>query len=270
MTTAEDLAADLTGVIERGEIEAYYQPQVNIHSTQPVAVEVLARWVHPKFGLVPPNLFIPLTEAFAVIHEIGDFMLETGIRQAAKWRSQGLDLSLAINVSPVQLSDLSFLDSLQSKVDAEGLPLRAIVIEVTESQPVVLVESVTNQLHNMRERGLGISIDDVGTGYSSFAQLAGIPATEIKIDKSLIQDPGPAVAIVQGIINDAHDEGLRVVAEGIETEAHLATAISLNVDRAQGYLFARPTTAGLLTPQLIHSAPRLDAPSRASKPAAGA
>jgi EAL domain-containing protein (putative c-di-GMP-specific phosphodiesterase class I) len=257
MTTAEDLASDLTGVVARGEIEAFYQPQVDIQSRKPVAVEVLARWAHPKFGLVPPNLFIPLAEAFTVIHEIGDFMLETGIRQAAEWRGAGLDLSVAINVSPVQLSDLSFLDGLQEKVEAAGLPLDAIVIEVTESQPVVLVETVTNQLHDMRERGLGISIDDVGTGYSSFAQLAGIPATEIKIDKSLIQDPGPAEAIIQGIIDDAHAEALRVVAEGVESEEHLATALLLKCDRAQGYLFGRPTPAKLLTPQLLESARRL-------------
>jgi EAL domain-containing protein (putative c-di-GMP-specific phosphodiesterase class I) len=118
---------------------------------------------------------------------------------------------------------------------------------------VVLVESVTTQLHEMRDRGLGISIDDLGTGYSSFAQLAGIPATEIKIDKSLIQDPGPADLIIQGIIDDAHADGLRVVAEGVETEEHLATALSLNCDRAQGYLFGRPTPAEELTPQLLKS-----------------
>jgi EAL domain-containing protein (putative c-di-GMP-specific phosphodiesterase class I) len=226
---------------------------VDIQSRQPVAVEVLARWVHPKFGLVPPSLFIPLAEAFTVIHEIGAYILETGIRQAAEWREAGLDLSIAINVSPLQLSDLSFLDTLQIKADDAGLSLSSIVIEVTESQPVVLVESVTTQLHEMRDRGLGISIDDLGTGYSSFAQLAGIPATEIKIDKSLIQDPGPADLIIQGIIDDAHADGLRVVAEGVETEEHLATALSLNCDRAQGYLFGRPTPAEELTPQLLKS-----------------
>jgi EAL domain-containing protein (putative c-di-GMP-specific phosphodiesterase class I) len=257
VTASEDLAADLTGVVERGEIVAFYQPQVNIQSRQPVAVEILARWAHPKFGLVPPNLFIPLAETFTVIHEIGDYILKTGIRQAAEWRGAGLDLTLAVNVSPVQLTDLSFLDSLQTKVDAAGLSLDAIIIEITESQPVVLVESVTTQLHDMRERGLGISIDDVGTGYSSFAQLAGIPATEIKVDKSLIQDPGPADLIIKRIIDDAHAEGLRVVAEGVETEEHLAAATLLACDRAQGYLFGRPEPAQLLTPHLVQSARRL-------------
>jgi EAL domain-containing protein (putative c-di-GMP-specific phosphodiesterase class I) len=251
MTTAEDMAADLTGAVERGEMKAVYQSQVDIQSRQPIAVEILARWEHPKFGLVPPNLFIPLAEAFTVIHEIGGFMLEAGIRQAAEWRSTGLDVALAVNVSPVQLSDLSFLDGVQEKLDAAGLPLESVIIEITESQPVVLVESVTAQLHDMRDRGLGISIDDVGTGYSSFAQLAGIPATEIKIDKSIIQDPDKADAIFQSIINDAHADNLRVVAEGVETEQHLATAIALKCDRAQGYLFGRPTTAELLTAQLL-------------------
>lgn len=256
MTTAEELAAELTGVVERGEIEAFYQPQVDLTSRQPVAVEALARWAHPRFGLVPPNLFIPLAEAFTAIHDIGDYMLQAALRQAAEWRGLGLDISIAINVSPVQLSDLSFLDELQSKVDAEKLPLSAVVIEITESQPVVLVESVTSQLQELRDGGLGISIDDVGTGYSSFAQLAGIPATEIKIDKSLVQEPSVADTIIRGIIDDALAEGLRVVAEGVETEEHLATAVALKCDRAQGYLFGRPTPAGLLTPQLLHSARR--------------
>jgi len=197
MTTAEDLAADLPGVVERGEIEAFYQVQVELESRQPVAVEALARWAHPKYGLVPPNLFIPLAEAFTVIHEIGEYMLETGIRQAAEWRNRGLDVSLAINVSPLQLSDLAFLDDLQEKMETGGLPLESIVIEITESQPVVLVESVTAQLLELRGKGLGISIDDVGMGYSSFAQLAGIPATEIKIDKSLIQDPDSVDGIIR-------------------------------------------------------------------------
>jgi EAL domain-containing protein (putative c-di-GMP-specific phosphodiesterase class I) len=165
-------------------------------------------------------------------------------------------LDVAINVSPLQLSNLAFLDQLQSLVDAEGVSIEKIVLEITESQPVVMVDAITEQLLEMRGRGLTVSIDDVGTGFSSFAQLAGIPATEIKIDKSFIHEPNLAEAVITGIVEDAHAEGIRVVAEGVETEEHLATARLLNCDRAQGYLFGRPIPADVLTPQLLESASR--------------
>lgn len=256
MSTAQELASDLTGVVERGEIEIHYQPQVDIQSLRPVAVEALARWVHPKFGLVPPNVFIPLAEAFTVIHEIGDFVLEQAIGQAAKWFALGLELDVAINVSPLQLSNLAFLDNLQGLVHDAGVSIEKIVLELTESQPIVMVDAITEQLVDMRGRGLTISIDDVGAGFSTFAQLAGIPATEIKIDKSLIHEPDLAMPVITGIVDDAHADGIRVVAEGVETEEHLATARLLKCDRAQGYLFGRPLPADVITPQLLGSTSR--------------
>ena len=251
MATVDDLASDLTGAVERGEIQSYYQVQVDVSSLRVVGVEALARWAHPRFGLVPPNIFIPLAEAFTVIHEIGGFMVNVAVRQLALWRELGIDLELAVNVSPLQLSDLAFLDGVQASADTHRVPIDRLVLEVTESQPVVLVEAVVAQLSVMREQGLGISIDDVGAGYSAFAQMAGVPATEIKIDRSLVQDPGSAPGILQGIISDAHAAGQRVVAEGVETEDHLSTARSLNCDRGQGYFFGRPMAADQLTPLLL-------------------
>jgi EAL domain-containing protein (putative c-di-GMP-specific phosphodiesterase class I) len=235
-----DLVSDLHGAVARGEIVAYYQPQVDVDTLEVVSVEALARWVHPDFGLVGPGIFIPLAEANDLIGEIGTFMIDEGIRRAAHWDALGLDIEVAVNVSAAQLADLDFLDHLQQNLGSVSLPPDKIVIEITESLPVMQIDTVTERLVELRELGLGVSVDDFGAGYSALARQAGIPANEIKLDKSLIQDPDASVVLLGGVVREAHELGMRVVAEGIETDHHLALARSLSCDRAQGYLFGRP------------------------------
>jgi EAL domain-containing protein (putative c-di-GMP-specific phosphodiesterase class I) len=251
-----ELVSDLRGAIDRSEIAAYYQPQVDVRTLEVVAVEALARWNHPDFGLVVPSIFIPLAEAHELIHEIGAFMIDEGTRRAAEWTALGLDIEVAINVSAAQLADLAFLDRLDRALEERAAPPEKIVIEITESLPLLQVDEVSTRLHALRSRGLGLSIDDFGTGYSTITHLAGIPATEMKIDKSLIQDADAAGAVLRNVIAEAHVQGLRVVAEGVETERHLATARELECDRAQGYLFGRPLPLELVTPALLTSARR--------------
>jgi EAL domain-containing protein (putative c-di-GMP-specific phosphodiesterase class I) len=231
--------------------------QVDIHSLEIVAVEALARWTHPEFGVVVPSIFIPLAEAHDLIDEVSSVMIDDGTRVAAVWARLGLDIEVAINVSAAQLSELSVLDVLESKLEQHALPAEKIVIEITESLPVPKVDSVAARLNELRDRGLGISIDDFGTGYSSLTALSGLPATEMKVDKSLIQDPIAAGDVVKTVIMEAHEQGLRVTAEGIETEDHLATARALGCDRAQGYLFGRPMPEKSITPLLLAAATRI-------------
>jgi len=252
-----NLVADLHGAVDRGEIVAVYQPQVDSETLEVVAVEALARWMHPDYGLVVPGIFIPLAEAHDLIGEIGDFMVDEGARRAAEWDALGLDLEVAINVSAAQLHTLDFLDRLQRNLDDLSLVPAKIVIEVTESLPVTRVAKVIERLAELRELGMGVSVDDFGTGYSSLAQLAGIPATELKIDKSLIQDPDASMLLMRAVVESAHQQGLRVVAEGIETQEHLAVARALDCDRLQGYLFGRPAPAEEITSTLARAVPRL-------------
>lgn len=234
------LRADLPGAALRGELIAYYQPQIDVASGRIVAAEALARWWHPQLGLVPPLDFIPIAEETGAIHEIGDFMIEQSCGFAASADAEGIEV--AVNVSAVQLTDPGFSDRLTEAYLRHGLSPAHLTVELTESQPVLNVPDAIAQLEKLRSLGIGVSIDDFGSGHSSLRQLQTLPFSELKIDQSLIRDTAPIPAYVCEAVDTAHELGLRVVAEGIETEHHFARAVELQCDRAQGYLFSRPTT----------------------------
>ncbi|GAB3606936.1 hypothetical protein GCM10027413_23450 [Conyzicola nivalis] len=234
--------SDLHGAVTRGEIVALFQPQIDVHTRQIVAVEALARWNHPELGSVPPDIFIPIAEEHDLINEIGDFMIDEGCRLAAEWQALGRSIDVAVNVSAAQLLDLEFLDRVQANLQRHSLSPECIIVEVTESLPIADVPEVNERLIELRALGLGISVDDFGTGHSSLDRLLVLPATELKIDQSLIRGLHTAPAVLRDAVRTAHDFGLRVVAEGVETEEHFERCIELGCDRAQGFLFSRPTT----------------------------
>jgi EAL domain-containing protein (putative c-di-GMP-specific phosphodiesterase class I) len=235
-----NLVSDLDGAVERGEILAYFQPQIDVASGDVVAVEALSRWTHPEYGIISPAVFIPLAEAHDLIIEIGDFMLDEACRCAQDWCERGMDLEVAVNVSAAQLTTSAFLDRLQFNLSESGLNPDRITIEITESLPLMDVPEVTARLTELRDLGLGVSLDDFGTGFSTLGQLLNLPATELKIDQSLIQDAESSGRLMLAVVEMSHDRGLRVVAEGVETERQLAAVRELECDRAQGYLFGRP------------------------------
>ncbi len=236
-----NLASDLVGAAERGEILAYYQPQLALATGRIVAAEALSRWKHPQFGMLSPSLFIPIAEETGLIHEVGGYMLADGCRTAARWQANELDIEVAVNVSAPQLATPRFFDDLGGHFDTLSLDPQNLTLEITESSVITDVPEVAARLETLRALGVGVSIDDFGTGHSSIAQLLNLPATEMKIDQGLIRDDAPTNgALMAAVVGLVHARGLRVVAEGIETEDHLQRIRELGCDRAQGYLIGKP------------------------------
>ena len=235
-----NLAIDLEGAVARGEMLAHFQPQIDVNSGRIVAVEALARWQHPEHGFISPEVFIPLAEDSDLIGEIGNFMMDEGARCAAEWNSGDYRIDVAVNVSPRQLVTLDFLDHLQADLNLYSLSAENVIIEITESLPVTDIPEVNTRLLELRSLGLGISVDDFGTGHTSIEQLHTLPLTEVKIDQSLVRGVDNSRELIEEVITVAHDRRMRVVAEGVETEKHFAFVRELGCDRAQGYYFGRP------------------------------
>lgn len=246
--TLED---DLWGSVARHEIEAYFQPQIDVATGEITAVEALARWRHPMQGLIAPVEFIPIAERTGIIHEIGAFMLEEGCRHAARWRRDGLAIHVSVNVSAVQLATPEVFEQLHALLGEHQLPDGTLTIEITESQVITDLADVATRLHRLRAIGLGVSLDDFGTGHSSLAQLRDLPITELKIDKSLIQENTSNGALIAVAVALLQERGVQVVAEGVETAEHLELVQRIHCDRAQGYLFGRPLPVDELDPVLV-------------------
>jgi EAL domain-containing protein (putative c-di-GMP-specific phosphodiesterase class I) len=228
---------ELVGAVGRHEILAYYQPQIDLASGTIVAVEALSRWQHPSRGLLQPNLFIGIAEQSALILEIGDEMIDNGCRCSRLW-----GLEVAVNVSAAQLATTEFFDHLMERLIEESLGDNSITVEITESKAIGDLEEVSRRLSLLRELGVDISIDDFGSGFSSLDQVLSLPVTEVKLDRSLIQGHlRESEEMMTSVIAIAHARGIRIVAEGIETAAHLELARNLGCDRAQGYLLGMPT-----------------------------
>jgi EAL domain-containing protein (putative c-di-GMP-specific phosphodiesterase class I) len=233
------LATDLVGAVGRGEIVAYYQPQLDIATERIVAVESLSRWNHPELGLQSPLDFIPIAEEIGLINEIGNFMMEDGCRCAVDLERRGTPVDVSVNVSAIQLGTPDFIDELEGVLSTTGFRPGAMTIEITESRLIANRPRVSDRLGALRELGVGISIDDFGVGHSSVEQLLALPATELKIDRTIVQDVA-SDALMGTIVGLVRDRGLRVVAEGVETTEQLDRVRALKCDRVQGYLIGMP------------------------------
>jgi EAL domain-containing protein (putative c-di-GMP-specific phosphodiesterase class I) len=234
-----DWVADLPGAASRGELVAFFQPQIDVASERIVAAEALCRWNHPTLGSVPPSEFIPAAEESGGIHEIGAFMLE---RACAFLRAESLaGIQIAVNVSAVQLAHPDFSSRVADTYQQYGVEAGRVTIELTESRPVLDIPDAVAHLQMLRDLGSGISIDDFGTGYSSSKQLDALPFTELKIDQSLIrEDTEETWTRVATIVAVVRDKGMRIVAEGIETKEQYDRIRESGCDRAQGYFLGVP------------------------------
>jgi len=245
----------LADAIAAGEIDVHYQPKVDMQTGIVRGVEALARWKHSELGFVRPDQFIALAEREGLIHALTLSVMARALAQAARWNAHGLKMSMAINLSPQLLELPGLVQQIADLVTQHGLQTDQIVLEITESSVVDCMGVALGVLARLRLKGLGLSIDDYGTGFSSMQQLARIPFTELKIDRSFVHEASRRTnlrVILQSALDMARQLGLVTVAEGIETleDWKLVQACGCNV--GQGYLIARPMPAEEL-PQWLKS-----------------
>ncbi len=240
----------LRQALAREEFVLHYQPQVDLKSGAVVGVEALVRWQHPQLGLVSPLKFIPLAEETGMIGPLGEWVLDHAIAQLAQWRERGVQaLTVAVNISAHQLALVGFKGMVLGKLRAHGLPASALELEITESVAMQRPEHTEKVLHELRQHGIELAIDDFGTGYSSLSYLKRLPLNRLKLDRSFVRDietDANDAAISAASIALAHNLGLAVVAEGVETAAQLEFLRSLGCDRVQGYYFSKPLPAAEL------------------------
>ena len=245
------IEANLRRALDRGELELYYQPQVDLRSGQIVGVEALLRWHSPLMGHVGPAEFIPIAEESGIIVPLGRWVLQTACRQAAAWRDAGLLATIehvAVNLSARQTKDAGLMADIRAILAETGLPPRMLELEITEGVLMENVNANLDLLHGFQAAGIHLSIDDFGTGYSSMSYLKRFPIDQLKIDRSFVHDvPGNGEAIATAIIAMAHSLGLAVVAEGVETAEQVAFLREAGCDVMQGFHFARPMPAHALT-----------------------
>lgn len=235
----------LRHALERGELELYYQPQIDIASGRLVGAEALLRW-HVDGGFIPPDQFIPVAEETGLIVPMGEWIIDTAIAQAAAWRRQfGQVPRLAINLSPRQFAGRQLARCVLASLARWQVPTEAIELEITESLLLNPEGDSMDELRSLHAQGLRLSLDDFGTGYSSLSYLQRLPIGVLKIDRSFITPLGSeqANAIVRAIIAMAHSLELSVVAEGVETAAQLAILRALGCDIGQGYFYSQPLPA---------------------------
>ena len=245
--------AALRRAIEGGELRLHYQPIVAVDDGAIHGVEALVRWEHPDRGLVSPAEFIPLAEESGLIVPLGRRVIEDACRQAARWQRSHADragLSVSVNLSTRQLADRELVPTVSRILRSTALPPGCLTLEITESLLMQDVESSIDILRALKALGVRLSLDDFGTGYSSLGHLKRFPLDILKLDRSFVSslsDDSDAPAIIAAVIEMARALRMQVIAEGVETEAQLATLRSLGCDLAQGYHFARPLAAEAVT-----------------------
>ncbi|HLL17640.1 MAG TPA: EAL domain-containing protein, partial [Rubrivivax sp.] len=224
-----------------GRFRLHYQPQVSLVSGDIVGAEALLRWRDPELGEMAPGRFIPVAEESGFIVAIGDWVLSQAVRQAALWFQRGHNLPIAINVSALQFQQAGFADRVASVLAVAGLPPRLLELELTESILVHDADEALSRLHALARLGVRMSIDDFGTGYSSLAYLKRFPIGKLKIDRSFVsglpRDESDA-GIVLAILQMARALGMKVTAEGVETEAQRQFLQAGGCDEFQGFLFS--------------------------------
>lgn len=240
------LVGDLRQAITNHQLYLMYQPKMDLVSGKIVGVEALARWRHPEHGIIPPDQFIALAERTGLIKPLTIWVLNEAMRECRTWREAGLNLRVAINLSPRTLQDAELIDIVAAALTQWQAQAQWLELEITEGAMMVDAEGTLETLTRLHDMGVTISIDDFGTGYSSLAYLKRLPVDEIKIDKSFIlgmaQNEGEAF-IAQSVIDLGHNLGMQVVAEGVESQRILELLAAMGCDQAQGYHLGRPSAA---------------------------
>lgn len=250
-----------------GQFELYYQPQTELRNGRLVGAEALLRWRHPERGLLPPAAFLHALEAGPLAGVVGDWAIGEGCRQAAAWQAQGMNLRVGINLFAEQMRAGALEATVLAALDRWNLPPEFLELELTETIALGQEEELLAPLYTLRAHGVGLAFDDFGTGFASLSTLKKCPLTRLKIDRSFVSGLGTTgtlgkgrdrddVAIIEALLVLARGLGLKVVAEGIETEAQAAFLAALGCDEGQGYFYSRPVPAGLLPG--VESAPEAE------------
>jgi len=249
------LLSDLRNALEFDELELHYQPKVNISTNEVVGVEALLRWNHTRLGPIPPDEIVKLSEQTGLIQNLSLWVLNSAIKQMEIWQRNNIPLGIAINISVHNLRDMEFVEELEQNLRRHNLASHTLNLEITESAMMSNPERAIDILSKLHAMGVKLSIDDYGTGFSSLAYLKQLPVDELKIDKSFVinmtEDENDAV-IVRSTIDLAHNLGLKVVAEGVETLDALNLLEILGCDLAQGYYLAKPMPSEALEKWLFN------------------
>lgn len=241
------LENDLRKGLDNDQLVVYYQPQINLLSRQITGLEALVRWKHPELGLIAPNDFIPLAEECGLIVPIGEWVLRESCEQIVRWQKQGrAPITMAVNLSPLQFRQDNLVATVEKIIHETGIDPTILELEITESMIMDGFEKATSTMVELTQLGLQLAIDDFGTGYSSLSYLRYFPLSKLKIDKCFIErvtsDKDDA-ALASSVIALAHSLNLKVVAEGIETEAQATFLHQKNCHQGQGFLFSKPLPA---------------------------
>jgi EAL domain-containing protein (putative c-di-GMP-specific phosphodiesterase class I)/GGDEF domain-containing protein len=235
-----DLPAALRG---EGQLALHYQPRIAMQEGICTGAEALLRWTHPEFGAVSPSEFVPLAETTALIAPLTRWVIANGLKSAVRWRADGLDLRLSINVSPRNLEEPHFVDFLAAEVDRLDLDPAALELEFTEGTLAANPDLMLDQMARLKRLGFVVAIDDFGSGYSNMGRLGALPASVLKIDRSLLhalETDRRKQVLVRSIIQLAHSLDYEVVAEGIETRDAFRMLCGWDCDAGQGFFMSRP------------------------------
>ena len=237
------IAAQLPLAIKSAQLVAVYQPIICTHSNQLHGAELLCRWPHAEFGMISPDEFIPLAEELGLIGQLGQLMLELGCAQLARWQVAAPDLVLSVNLSPLQFRDPELCPQIFACIERHGIAPWQLELEITEGVLMENADEIESNLANLIEAGFQLAIDDFGTGYCSLAYLPRLQVATLKLDRSFTQGLATnqaTTAIVRSVIGLGHELGIKITAEGVETQEQQTWLAQAGCDRLQGYLFSRP------------------------------
>jgi diguanylate cyclase (GGDEF)-like protein len=242
----------LRKALENNELSLFYQPKVALKTQRIVGAEALIRWHHPELGMIPPAEFISIAEKTGLVVAIGNWIIKSACTQAKAWHDMGFhDFVVAVNLSAYQFRQGDVAHSIAEALWETGLKSSALDLEITESVIMENPEKSVLMLHVLRSMGVSISIDDFGTGYSSLAQLKSLPFQSLKIDQSFVRnlevDPAYNRTIISTIVSMGKQLGLKIVAEGVETDDQRQFLLDLGCDYAQGYFYSKPMEVGDMT-----------------------
>ncbi|BEP16640.1 hypothetical protein acdb102_49510 [Acidothermaceae bacterium B102] len=253
-----ELERELRGAIDRGELAVAYQPIVDMRTGRVVAVEALLRWESRLRGTVGPLEFVPFAEESGLIVPIGRWVLDQACRQVARWRRQGIDVRLTVNVSARQLQAPRLVESVATTLRAHQLEARHLTIELTESVLIDDADRTVAKLQLLRDMGVGLAVDDFGTGWSSLSYLRVLPVDTVKVDRSFVADLGhdqDVVSLTRAIVRLASDLGMSLIAEGVEEAGQAQQLAAMGATLAQGWLFAKAAPPAEIGPLLAGGTP---------------